>query len=103
MALAEAIAALSATDAAQEAAKASDATAARNRLANRYNEAVLAVQNAAELQWPEGRPGHAAIRAELRLGVFPPRAPSKPGAKSQAQPPSPEPAAASPRPTRTTS
>lgn len=85
-ALEAAIEGLSATDAAQEAAKASDATAARNRLANRFYEAVLAVQNAAELHWPEGRAGHAAIRAEFRLGVFPPRTSSK--AKGKAPSPS---------------
>ncbi|MDW8310008.1 MAG: hypothetical protein RMK20_11605, partial [Verrucomicrobiales bacterium] len=82
--------ALSATDAAQEDAKASDATAARNRLANQFYEAVLAVQNAAELHWPEGRPGNAAIRAEFRLGQFPPRPSSKAKPKappSEAKPP----------------
>ena len=62
------------TEAAQEAAKHAGGTDARNALANDYYDAILAIQNAANLEFPEdGEDGNAAIRAEFLLDTFPPR------------------------------
>ncbi|TAL05987.1 MAG: hypothetical protein EPO07_02590 [Verrucomicrobia bacterium] len=70
-----AIEALDDTDETQEAAKTTKAssTGDRNAKANELYEALLTVQNAANLQWPESNGANATIRAEFRLGKFPPR------------------------------
>lgn len=82
-----AIDALDAADETQEGAKVTPtaATRERNTKANQLYESLLAVQNAANLQWPESKPANASIRAEFRIGKFPP--PSRTGGKET--PPAP--------------
>ena len=87
-----AIDALDAADETQEGAKVTPtaATGDRNAKANQLYDALLAVQNAANLQWPESKPANASIRAEFRIGKFPP--PSRSGGKdTPPTPPTPTP------------
>jgi hypothetical protein len=88
----DAIDGLESTDNTQETAKTtkSASTDARNALANDLNARLLAIQNAANLQWPASEPANRSIRAEFRLGIFPPNHQVK---KTQPQPPAPPPAA----------
>ena len=74
-ALSDAIGALDTTDDTQEGAKTekSVSTDARNTAANSLYEGLLTIQNAANNQWPERVSANAAVRAEFRLGLFPPR------------------------------
>jgi hypothetical protein len=78
-----AIAALDTTDDTQEAAKGGGvaSTDTRNGTANLLYDAVLAIQNAANLQWPSSKPGNTEVRALFRLDTFPPTPPpgKKPG------------------------
>jgi hypothetical protein len=69
-----AVEALDTTDDSQEGAKGARAnqTATRNRDANDLYERLLTIQNAANLQWPASG-GNIAVRAEFRLGLFPPK------------------------------
>ena len=66
---------LGATDETQEKGKgaAKDATGQVQRAAYDLYEALLAMQNAADLQWPAENPAHAGVRDECRLSTFPPR------------------------------
>jgi hypothetical protein len=50
------------------------ATTQRDRDAYALYEALLTIQNAAGLQWPEEDPANIAVRDEFRLNTFPPRA-----------------------------
>jgi len=70
----------------QEAAKHTGATGARDRTGNTFYNAVLTIQNAANLQWPERNPANAAVRAEFLLGSFPPRSA---GSDKKSEPPKP--------------
>ncbi|MBI3852882.1 MAG: hypothetical protein HY298_21720 [Verrucomicrobia bacterium] len=78
-------------DDSQETAKTTrtGTTGTRNRNANDLYERLLTVQNAANLQWPERDSSNAAVRAEFRLGRFPPRggSPPKPGPPNPPTPP----------------
>jgi hypothetical protein len=48
-------------------------TGARNTSADDLYERLQAIQNAANLEWPERDPANAEIRADFRFGKFPPR------------------------------
>ncbi len=87
-ALAAAIEALDTTDETQESAKVTKtgSTGTRNTRANELYEALLTIQNAANLQWPASKPGNAPHRAEFRLGKFPPR---RGGSGKKPEPPKP--------------
>lgn len=87
--LASAIDALDAADETQEGAKSTPtaSTGDRNAKANQLYDALLAVQNAANLQWPESKPANGSIRTEFRLGKFPPRS----GGGGKTTPPTPSP------------
>jgi hypothetical protein len=78
--------ALDTTDNDQEAAKtdATGGTNTRNRTANDLYARLQTIQNAANLQWPEKPSTNAPIRAQFRLGHFPPR-----GGSSPTTPPTP--------------
>lgn len=93
-ALEAAIDALDAADETQEGAKGKPvaSTGDRNAKANALYDALVTVQNAANLQWPESGAANGVIRGEFRLGKFPPR--SGGGRK-------PEPAPTTPTPTPT--
>ena len=80
-----AIKALDTADNVQEKAKTGriGSTGDRNRNANDLFERLLTIQNAANLQWPESKAANVAIRAEFRLGKFPPHASA---ATSETQP-----------------
>lgn len=90
-ALSDAIAALDSTDDTQEDAKveATGGTGTRNRTANELYDRVLAIQNAANLQWPAGNSGNDTLRAKFRLGLFPP--PRTGGSGTPPTPPTPTP------------
>jgi len=90
--LSAAIEGLDSTDDAQEAAKSTGATDARNRTANQLYDALLTIQNAANLQWPERNSANAAVRAEFRLGRFPPRSGGPDKKPEPPKPPAPPPA-----------
>lgn len=70
-----ALAALGTADETQETAKGGKkgVTGNRNRNANDLFDGLLAIQNAASLQFPEDVPDNIAIRAEFRLNTFPPK------------------------------
>jgi len=51
---------------------AKDTTASKNLDALQLYAAVLAIQNAADLEWPAANPANAGVRAQFLLGVFPP-------------------------------
>jgi hypothetical protein len=89
-ALADAIEALDAADDTQEMAKGAKkgVTGDRNQQANELYEHLLTIQNAANLQWPSRDGQNLAVRAEFRLGIFPPKAKGKNG-KGQEQPSTP--------------
>jgi hypothetical protein len=74
-ALSAAIEALDTKDDTQEGGKVDKAaaTAARNQAANELYEGLLTIQNAANNQWPVRNGDNTAIRAEFRLGIFPPK------------------------------
>jgi hypothetical protein len=76
--LATAIDELDKTDDVQETAKGSkvDATSELTRNANDLYKNLLAIQNAANIQWPASESTNAGIRAEFRLGIFPGKAAS---------------------------
>ena len=86
-ALDAAIEALDTTDETQESAKntKTGSTGQRNAKANELYEALLTIQNAANLQWPESKPGTATRRAGFRLDKFPPRS----GGGKKPEPPKP--------------
>jgi hypothetical protein len=71
--LADAITQLDTTDDVQETAKGSrvDATGEVTRNANELYDNLLAIQNAANIQWPASEASSAGIRGEFRLGTFP--------------------------------
>jgi len=48
-------------------------TGVRNASAESLYAALQTVQNAANLQWPESDPANAEVRADFRLGKFPPK------------------------------
>ncbi len=48
-------------------------TGVRNVSAENLYAALHTVQNAANLQWPESDPANAEVRADFRLGKFPPK------------------------------
>jgi hypothetical protein len=66
-------------------------TGGRNTRANDLYEALLTIQNAANLQWPNDNPANGPVRAEFRFGQFPPRAKVRaPGEPEEpAEPPQP--------------
>jgi hypothetical protein len=74
-ALTAAIDALDNTDDTQESSKLqkSGATDTRNTAANELYEGLLTIQNAADIQWPERVTANVNVRAEFRLGEFPPK------------------------------
>ena len=74
-ALSNAINALDSTDDSQETAKAEKAgsTDVRNNAANELYEGLLTIQNAADIQWPERVSANVTVRAQFRLGQFPPK------------------------------
>jgi hypothetical protein len=74
-ALSNAIDALDSTDDSQETAKVDKAgsTDARNSAGNELYEGLLTIQNAADIQWPERVSANVTVRAEFRLGQFPPK------------------------------
>jgi HAMP domain-containing protein len=76
--LASAIQELDATDDVQETAKGSkvDTTGELINNANELYRVLLAIQNAANIQWPASESTNAGIRAEFRLGIFPGKAAS---------------------------
>jgi hypothetical protein len=90
-ALNAAIESLDSTDDTQENAKVqrSSSTDARNNAANNLYEGLLTIQNAANIQWPERVSANAAVRAQFRLGQFPPRSERK---KQKQSTPTPTPA-----------
>jgi hypothetical protein len=51
---------------------AKDTTLKKNQDAVTLYDAVLAIQNAADLEWPASDPANAGVRGEFLLGVFPP-------------------------------
>jgi hypothetical protein len=51
---------------------AKDKTTTKNTSAATLYDSLLAIQNAADLQWPAGNPANAGVRAEFLLGIFPP-------------------------------
>jgi hypothetical protein len=51
---------------------AKDSTTTKNTDAADLYDRLLAIQNAADLQWPVDDPANAGIRDEFRLNVFPP-------------------------------
>jgi hypothetical protein len=59
---------------AQQTAKggAKDSTTTKNADATALYEKLLAIQNAADLQWPAADPANAGVRDEFRLNTFPP-------------------------------
>ena len=57
-------------------------TGVRNVSAENLYAALKTVQNAANIQWPESDPANAEVRADFRLGKFPPK-------HSAAEPPEP--------------
>jgi hypothetical protein len=63
------------TDLTQEIGKgdAKGATGIRNHDANILFDNLLAIQNAAGLQWPDDDPANSAVRDEFRLDTFPPQ------------------------------
>ncbi len=69
-----ALTALGTADDTQEIAKGGKkgVTGTRNRNANDLFDGLLAIQNAANLQFPEDVPANIAIRVEFRLDTFPP-------------------------------
>lgn len=89
-AFAAAIDALNSTDDVQETAKTikTGSTGERNRQANQFYDNLLAIQNAASLQWPASNPANASKRAEFLLETFPPRSG---GGKTSPTPPTPTP------------
>jgi hypothetical protein len=74
-ALSNAIDALDSTDDSQETAKVDKAssTDARNNAANELYEGLLTIQNAADIQWPARVSANVTVRAQFRLGQFPPK------------------------------
>ncbi len=80
---------LASTDTTQETGKggAKGATTTRNQDANTLYDNLLAIQNAADLQWPAEDPANTAVRAEFRMDTFPPRG----GTSGPATPPGPTP------------
>ena len=89
--LSNAIEAVDTADNTQEARKSErvQSTGDRNADANRLYEAVLALQNAASLEFKASDPASTGTRAEFRLEVFPP---SGGGSKPQPAPtPAPNP------------
>ena len=86
-ALEAAIDALDAADDQQETAKSTKTgtTGGRNTVANQLYESLLTIQNAANLQWPESNSANVSVRAEFRLGKFPPRG----GTPPKPEPPKP--------------
>jgi hypothetical protein len=85
-----AITALDAADDTQETAKdqKKGTTGERNEQANELFERLLAIQNAANLEWPADMAGNEAIRGQFRLGTFPPKSRGK-GKKSEEKKPEP--------------
>jgi hypothetical protein len=51
---------------------AKDSTTTKNADATALYEKLLAIQNAADLQWPAADPANAGVRDEFRLNTFPP-------------------------------
>ncbi len=78
-ALTNAVDGLDTTDDTQETAKAdkTGSTDSRNTAANNLYEGLLTVQNAANIQWPDRDTANSVVRAEFRLGLFPPRSTKK--------------------------
>ena len=74
--LAAAITQLNTADNVQETAKRSkvDATGGFTRDANELYDAVLTIQNLANIQWPASASSNAGVRGEFRLGTFPGKA-----------------------------
>ncbi len=74
-ALSAAIDGLDTADDTQETAKAGrkGATVDRNVAANNLYDGLLDIQNAADLQYPARNAANVAVRAEFKLGSFPPR------------------------------
>lgn len=62
------------------------ATDSRNANANALFDALRAIQNAANIQWPDSA-ANRAIRAEFLIGVFPPS--GKKGKQTPVTPPAP--------------
>ncbi len=91
-ALADAIDGLDTADDTQETAKAGrkGATVDRNVAANNLYDGLLDVQNAADLQYPARNAANVAVRAEFRLGTFPPRSDRGNGKKKPAPPVPPQ-------------
>jgi len=48
-------------------------TGQKNAQADDLYDRLLTVQNAANLQWPDGDPANAQTRADFRIGKFPPK------------------------------
>jgi hypothetical protein len=83
-ALSNAIDALAKTMTNQEGVKPAGpgTTGELTRLANDFYDRVLAIQNAANLEWKESDPANVTIRGKFRLDTFPPdtsSAEKKPG------------------------
>jgi hypothetical protein len=93
-ALSDAIGALDTADDSQESAKATKTglTGQRNIAANDLYERLLTIQNAANLQWPASG-GNIAVRAEFRIGLFPPKANNKRKPVAADKPVAPQPPA----------
>ncbi len=53
---------------------AKNSTSTKNADAADLYDRLLAIQNAADLQWPQTNPANAGIRDEFRLNIFPPGA-----------------------------
>lgn len=86
---------LTVADQTQETGKggAKGATGTRNHDANQLYDNILALQNAADLQWPDDNPANVAVRAEFRLDTFPPRGGKNGGDEpTPPAPPTPPPA-----------
>jgi len=71
--LGTAVSDLDSTDDVQESAKMAkvDTTGELVRLANQLYDSVLAIQNAANIQWPASDSANAGTRGDFRLGSFP--------------------------------
>jgi hypothetical protein len=65
---------------------AKDSTTTKNTDATTLYENLLAIQNAADLQWPATDPANAGVRDEFRLDTFPPAR----GNGNGDQPPAPQ-------------
>ena len=83
--------ALDAADETQEGAKSTPtaSTGDRNAKANQLYAALVTVQNAANLQWPANQSANGSIRAEFRIGKFPPRSGTPPKPPTPPAPPTP--------------